>query len=202
MPWAPWDHSTTCTTSWRSERTHTHTFHSNPFKTFLFPIPFSASVPQLSSPHDHQKKQNKNGHPGCCVTPGEAANWLVYCLPSHWGLEPRPKWMQPLLNSVRLNHSSDWHSIGPSNNHARRWANIYTKRYTHIDTHYKWNHSRKDPVAFLLGEKKEEKHKIHCSCRQDLLVFLLSISYNAITQLFCWLWCSGPIILLICFHFI
>lgn len=94
-PWAPWDHSTTCTTSWRSALTHTHTctFRSNPFKTFIFAAPVSPSVSQLSSPHDRQQKKTKKNQSLSllCKTTRGSQLWLVYCHQSHWGLEPRPK---------------------------------------------------------------------------------------------------------------
>lgn len=138
LPWTPWDHSTTCTTSSRSvllhnhAQTHTHTVPSlsKPVVTF--------SLIYCPDPVSPKKKKT---HPGCCVTPGEAANcglFTVSCPPGAWSLEPWLKRIQPLLQSARRTHSSGWNCID-------------TKRQAHIDT--KWyRHS-----VIMQGEKKQAK---------------------------------------------
>lgn len=69
-------------------KTHTHIFHSYPF----LPKPvLSLSPSTILTPCWPEKK---NRHPGCCVTPGEAANCGLFTVsrpPGAWSLEPRPK---------------------------------------------------------------------------------------------------------------
>lgn len=58
------------------------TLKSNPVKLF--------SVTHLPSPRDRQRGE-KNQAPRLLCNPKRGSQlWLVYCLPSHWGLEPRP----------------------------------------------------------------------------------------------------------------
>lgn len=117
--------------------THKHT-HTQ-FLLFQNLLSHSASSTVLTP--CHQKKKKKKTHPGCCVTPGEAANcglFTVSCPPGAWSLEPWLKRIQPLLQSARHTHSSGWNCID-------------TKRQAHIDT--KWyKHS-----VIMQGEKKQEK---------------------------------------------
>lgn len=101
-PWAPWDHSTTCTTCWRSaltQQTHTHT-HTGTLSchsvsgAFIcgvglwpLPLPLTPLPPTaLLTPRDHWRGKTTVAR-ACCVTPrGVGQLWLVYCQQSHWGL--------------------------------------------------------------------------------------------------------------------
>lgn len=95
--------------------------HKNTPSSFTFKTSFSPST--VLTPCHQERKKKKNGHPGCCVTPGEAANCGLFTVSrplGAWGLEPRLKWIQSLLKSPRLTQSSGWNYAG-------------TKRQAHID---------------------------------------------------------------------